>query len=186
MSRRVLADMADTTEQTIYRLETGKLRMIFDWAHRLARYLSVDAVDLMADPAPLVPIVGKVGAGARVFPIDDHAMGDGLEMVPCPRGLNPDTTVAVLVDGDSMPPMESGWVLFYSRQHEAPGFDVIGHLCVVKVANDGPTLVKQVRRGYSPGRFNLISTNGAPIEDVELEWAARVRSALSPDEARAT
>jgi hypothetical protein len=58
---------------------------------------------------------------------------------------------------------------------------LLGEMCIVKLADDGPTLVKHLRKGCSRGRFNLLSTNRAPIEDARLDWAAPVRGILPPD-----
>jgi hypothetical protein len=41
-------------------------------------------------------------------------------------------------------------------------------------------MLKQVRRGYTPGKFNLLSVNAVPMEDVALEWASPVRAMQAP------
>ena len=43
-------------------------------------------------------------------------------------------------------------------------------------ASGKPILVKDVRRGSVPNTFTLLSVNADPIEDVGLDWAARVVS----------
>jgi hypothetical protein len=50
----------------------------------------------------------------------------------------------------------------------------------VKLA-DGPTMLKQVRRGATMGRFNLISTNAALLEDQAPDWASPVRHMQAPE-----
>lgn len=123
----------------------------------------------------IVPLVGFVGAGDQVFPIDDHPLGHGLEEIELPFTVGNRNRVAVKVRGDSQRPMlRDGWVLSYSRDWEGVPDHCVGQLCVVKVSEDGPTLIKEVRRGYSRGRFNLLSTNAQPIEDVALDWAAPI------------
>src|ERR1043166_9685350 len=52
---------------------------------------------------PSVHAIGYVGAGAEIIPIDDHAIGAGLEEVEIPPGI-PDNAVLVIVRGDSMYP----------------------------------------------------------------------------------
>ena len=170
------------SHQQLSRLEKGERKMTFDWARIIAPALGVEPEDLMVVQRRTVPIVGYVGAGAEVLPIDDHAPGQGLDDVPCPRGIDAHSAVALIVRGDSMEPfIQEGWLLFYSRPKELMPSEVIGKLCVVKLADDGPTMVKRLQRGYSEGLFNLISTNAAPREDIALEWAAPVRAYLSPD-----
>ncbi len=121
-------------------------------------------------------MVGYVGAGQQVFPVDDHAMGAGMDEVEAPGELAGQIVVAVRVRGDSMHPMKDGWLLFYSRDQDGVPEDCIGRLCVVQLARDGPLLVKELRRGYDAGRWTLLSWNAAPIEDAEIAWAAPVLS----------
>lgn len=117
-------------------------------------------------------VVGYVGAGAEIFPFDDYAKGTGLERVETPMGLNGEM-VAVQVRGDSMYPIEDGWLVFYSRDSEGVEDECVGKLCVVKV-HEGPTLVKKLRKGSKKGLFTLESWNAAPRVDMRLDWAARV------------
>ena len=124
----------------------------------------------------LVPVVGYVGAGQKVFAFDDHAMGGGLEEVEGPEGVGQGTVVAVRIRGDSMHPMRDGWLLFYRRDQEGVPEDCLHRLCIVRVANDGPLLAKELHRGYQPNRYLLASWNAPPMEDVGLDWAAAVLS----------
>jgi phage repressor protein C with HTH and peptisase S24 domain len=114
-----------------------------------------------------LPLVGYVGAGAEVYPIDD---GGALDEIDPPPGIGP-SAVAVRVKGDSMwPRYDEGDVLVYDR-HAAPA-DLINSECVVKLS-DGRTLVK-ILRNASAGLFALESHNAPPIRDVEIEWAAPI------------
>lgn len=181
-----VAERAHMSLITVQRKETGERQLRVHELEALAKALECDPEDLIADSVRLVPVVGRVGAGARVYPIDDFPQGSGLYKVSCPRGLDPAQTIAVEVVGDSMyPEVPEGWVLFYSREHESPPQAVLGKLCVVKVANDGPMLVKRVTRGPTAGRFNLVSANAPVMEDVELDWATPVRAHVDPELARA-
>lgn len=166
------------TQQQVAKYETGALRLKVDMLDRFAMAYGVAPADLLSTNTGTVPVVGRVGAGAEVNPIDDHAKGEGLYSVECPRGLDPKATVAVEVVGDSMAPLIlEGWVLFYDRSPEPTPSAVVGKLCVVKL-EDGRVLVKQLKRGPEKGRFNLLSSNAAMIEDVALEWAAPVKAML--------
>jgi phage repressor protein C with HTH and peptisase S24 domain len=116
--------------------------------------------------------VGYIGAGAQVFPIDDHAMGAGLEEVEIPPGV-PDDAVLVIVRGDSMYPRYfENEMLFYVRRNDDPRAHV-GRECVVQLS-DGRMLVKILRRGADDGLFNLESWNAPLIENVAAEWASPV------------
>ena len=183
-SQQMLAALVGTGKSQIVKLERGERRLDLAWLERLARALEVPPQALIGEiPPARVEILGYVGAGTRIYPLASGGMGG----VACPPGLNAGETGAALVRGDSMPPMGDGWGLFWrlapggGTPVEAPE-DCLGRLCVVQVADDGPIYVKKLRPGYAPGRYNLISTNGDPLEDVKLDWVARVRLAMPPEE----
>lgn len=118
------------------------------------------------------PVLGYVGAGAHIFPVDDFPQGEALEDVELP-GASP-ATVAVIARGDSMHPRYfDGERIFYDNR-ELPPKELIGRECVVKLKNGG-MLLKILRKGSRPNRFNLDSWNAQPIEDQEVEWAAPVK-----------
>lgn len=171
------AELAKTSAPQIYRLEEGQRRLTWDWAARLAQAYDVDPMYLMfGRAAASVPVVGEIGEGALVTPVSGKP-----ELVDCPRGLNPANTVALLVRGDALlPTIGDGWFVFHSRQPEASPLEVLHQLCVVQLA-DGRQLVRNVRRGPTPGRFNLENSHARTIEDVDIEWCARVRAILPPD-----
>lgn len=174
-----LGEMIGVSHTDIGRWERGDRPLKADAMRRVAEALNVSVAELIdGERAASVPVVGRVGAGAEIHPIDDHPKGEGLYEVECPRGLDPKATVAVEVVGDSMAPaIMEGWVLFYDRAPEPTPSSVVGKLCVVKL-EDGRVLVKQLKRGPEKGRFNLLSLNGPMIEDVALEWAAPVKAML--------
>lgn len=119
-----------------------------------------------------VPIVGYVGAGAEISPVDDHFLGSGLDEIEAPPGTPPNA-VCVLVRGDSMYPRYfDGERLFYIRDERAPE-ELIGRECVVRLT-DGRMFVKILRRGTLARRFHLESWNAPLMEDQEVEWAAPV------------
>lgn len=121
----------------------------------------------MASTAGMVPKVGYVGAGQEVVPFE----ADESEYVDAPPDSPPDT-VAVEVRGASMlPAYEDGWLLYYSRR--LPPHEMLNKRAVVQLA-DGRMLVKTVRRGTTPGYWNLASLNAYEIEDQVIEWAAPI------------
>lgn len=116
-----------------------------------------------------VPLVGTVGAGAAVFPIDD---GGSLDDIEPPPGVGPDA-VAVRVTGNSMyPRYMDGDLLIYDRHDSADAAN--GQECVVSLA-DGRKLVKIVRHQPARGTIILESWNAEPIFDAQVEWMAVIR-----------
>ena len=141
---------------------------------------------------PLIPIVGIVGAGGEVRPVDDHAVGAAIEEVECPPGVDPSTAVALRIRGDSMHPVfQDGWVVYYSERTEiaTPPTDALtafkavvasdplerfyGKHCVVKLEDDR-VLLKILKQGRNTGRYNLTSYNAPDLENVAVRWAARI------------
>lgn len=116
----------------------------------------------------MIRLVGHVGAGAQVIPIDD--MGDE---VPCPWAELGAEAVAVKVRGDSMiPAYYDGDLLYYDEKH-TDFTHFLGRECVVALS-DGRRFVKELRRTQS-GQWYLHSHNSEPIVGVVIEWAAKVR-----------
>lgn len=119
-----------------------------------------------------VPIVCYVGAGAEVFAIDDNAQGNGLEQVDAPIGM--EDCVGAIIEGNSMFPLRNGWLIFWERDQAGVPEECVGQLCVCQV-KDGPLLVKDLRKGSKRGLYRLESWNAETREDVELEWASKIR-----------
>lgn len=177
-----LADRLGTSAGHLHKWETGKVAITVDRLQEVANALGCGLLDLI-DGIIKVPVVGKVGAGAVVESIDDYPLGQGLRQVRCPTGLDPQQTVAVEVEGDSMLPIEEGWLLFYTRNYDGVPVECLGKLCIVQLADEGARYVKRVKLGRKPGVFNLYSTNAREMEDMPLLWAAPVLDARPTDEA---
>lgn len=174
-----LASKLSTTPGNLHKWETGKISITLDRLTDVAQALECSVVDLI-DELSQVPVVGRVGAGSVIEDFDDHPLGQSDRQARCPGGLDPSETVAVEVVGDSMLPIEEGWLLFYTRNYEGVPVECLGKLCIVQIADDGPRYVKRLKLGRKPGQFNLYSTNAREIEDVPLAWAAPVLVARPP------
>ena len=124
-----------------------------------------------AAPLPTVKVVGYVGAAAAAH---FYAVAQGeLDEVPAPEGATP-ATVAVEIRGSSLGELFDRWLVFYDDVRRPMTPDLIGHLCVVGLADDR-VLIKKIRRGAN-GLYDLLSNVEEPIRGVEIEWAARVKS----------
>lgn len=173
MTLEQLAGRLGTSAGHLHKWETGKVSVNLKRLGEIAEILGIGIVDLVED-LPRVPVVGQVGAGAAVSSIDDFSLGDGRRHARCPIGLDPQYTVAVEVVGDSMLPIDEGWLLFYTRNYDGVPSDCLGKLCVVQLADNGPRYVKRLKQGAGKALFSLYSTNAREIEDVPLAWAAPV------------
>lgn len=118
-----------------------------------------------------VPVMGYVGAGA-VAHFYGEAQGP-FDMVPAPDDATPET-VAVEIRGESLGALFDQWLVFYDEVRTPVTPDMVGRLCVVGLPDDR-VLVKQIKRAKSPGFYHLLSNTEAPILDVEISWAAKVK-----------
>lgn len=172
LSQEELGVRANSGRSTIVKLERGDLPLTEAWAKRLAPHLSIRPSDLL--PAPQVPVIGYVGAGARVYAYDDLLNTDeSIDRPPMAQG----DLLAVEVKGDSMLPLaEEGWHIVYTQEATVDENEVLNRVCVVQLDEDGSMLVKRVLRGTRPYHYHLASTNASLIEDVMLRWAAVVKA----------
>ena len=181
LTQTEFAEMLETTQPTVNRWEGGSAPKR-DALARLSKLAGVSIEEFIGSPMRSqgtgdIAVVGYVGAGAAVFPFDDHAHGDGFATVERPAFVE-GRAVAVEVRGDSLvPTAEDGWRLIYTGDRTVLEEDVLNRLCVVQLV-DGRMLVKRVTRGSEPQRYHLISTNAPMIENAEVEWAARVMAII--------
>lgn len=125
-----------------------------------------------ADPHATVPLVGYVGAGAEThfFAQDSGHLDDA----PAVEGMS-EATVAVEIRGESLGTFFDRWLVYYDDVRRPVTGDLINHLCVVGLT-DGRILIKKIQRSKTRGLFHLLSQAEPPIFDVEIEWAARVKT----------
>lgn len=113
-----------------------------------------------------VEIMGMVGAGARVYPVDTR-----LDPIDPPPGC-PDDAFGLIVRGDSMALIyEEGDVLICVNEPDP--LLLLNKRAVVDL-DTGERYVKKLVRGSARGLFTLISHNGSVITDVRVERAARI------------
>lgn len=166
-------------ENTYYANENGNAPFSKNAAVRYARAFRVELDWLVTGQGPMrkgnrgVPVVGIVGAGAQVFPIDDG----GLDPVVPPFSV-PEGAIAMIVRGDSMLPAYADGTYLVLMPLADPR-DALHRRAVVTL-DDGSRMVKTVEPGSSTGLFSLYSFNAAPIRDVVIVQAARVLGTIEP------
>lgn len=129
----------------------------------------------MKGPRRGLQVIGYVGAGAAVFPIDSGAI-DEIE----PPFDVPDGAFSMRVRGDSMYPAyrDGGYVV--ARPVENPADALYAR--VIATLSDGSRYVKELLPGSSPNVFTLVSfaPGHAPMTDVTLVEVARVLGYVEP------
>jgi SOS-response transcriptional repressor LexA len=147
----------------------GTRKLAADEMVELARITGVEIPETGAQR--LVPLVGYVSAGALSY---FHNPDGPIDWVPAMDGATPDT-VAAEIRGDSLGSLFDQWLVYYDEVRRPVTPDLIGKLCVVGLPDDR-TMVKKIQRSKTPGLFHLLSNTEAPIMDVEIVWAARVKN----------
>ena len=164
LTQEELADRLDSSQSSVNRWIAGK----GDPGGRSAERINALYNEIIdGGVINQVPLIGIVGAGQAVYPINDGAN----DMVEAPENASK-TTVAVKVTGDSMMPwLEDGWLIYYSKQ--LPPDEMVNRRCIIQLS-DERLMVKTLLRGSQAGLWTLISTNAAPIEDVAVRWVAPI------------
>lgn len=166
---------------TFTQYENGR-RNFSRYAKRFARFFRVRLVwlttgrgDPFSETSEAIPIMGYVGAGATVDPINHAADAEFPLEIDLPGSVG---IAALIVKGDSQyPRFRDGEVLLYETEPRKPQ-DLLNQYAVV-TALDGRILIKILRDGGRPGFFRLESHN-APPEDCELMAAQRYVGLLAP------
>ncbi|HTE37541.1 MAG TPA: helix-turn-helix domain-containing protein [Reyranella sp.] len=172
---RTLVDVAaelGISHVQLSRLELEKRPLMVKDLPMLGKALRVPPETILVMPAD-VRVVGTIGEGGRIT-----ENRKSIESVKGPRGADITITAALRIAGNFLEPtLPDGWVAFYEPKSECAPDQQIGALCIVRIR--GGTWLKQIRRGYTPGRFNLASAFSPMVEDAEIEWCAPVLSFCS-------
>ena len=121
----------------------------------------------------LVPIMGRVGAGATIEPDYEQVPPEGLGEVELPFPLS-DETIAFEVAGNSMlPKYENGDIIVVYREQRHPISSFYGEEAAVRLKT-GERYLKTIERGKTAHVVNLTSFNAKPITGVRLEWIGEI------------
>jgi repressor LexA len=121
----------------------------------------------------MVPIMGRVGAGALIEPENEQIPPEGLGDVELPFPISGET-IAFEVAGDSMlPKYENGDVIVVYRDQRHPITNFYGEEAVVRLKT-GQRYLKTIERGKSANTVNLTSFNAKPINGVKVEWIGEI------------
>lgn len=166
-----LAEITGLSVSQISRLAASKRNLSVANLNKIAAALGIQPKELLV-VAPMVPVVGYVGAGAEMH---QYALADNPdEFVPMPENGN-ENTVAVEIRGTSLGSIFDTWLVYYDEIRNPPTPDMLNKLCVVGL-DDDRVLVKRLRRGSDRGLYNLESTTESLIEDARVLWAAKVKN----------
>lgn len=165
LSQQRLAKLTGVPQSAINRIENGDST----WSKHipvLQEFFQVTPTEALTRPS--VPVIGYVGAGAEIFPIDDHSQGAGFDEIPAPPGVF--RAIALVIKGDSMwPRYQEGDVVVIDKEQYS--FDsLIGKTCYI-LLEDGRSFLKILQSSKTKGFWDLISHNAPPIEGVLIDRA---------------
>ena len=121
----------------------------------------------------MVPIMGRVGAGAVIEPEHEQVPPEGLGEIELPFPLA-EETIAFEVTGDSMlPKYENGDIIVVFREQRHPVSSFYGEEAAVRLKS-GERYLKTIERGKSANMVNLTSFNAKPINGVKLDWIGEI------------
>ncbi len=174
-SQEEAATALGTTRNQYVKLERGSRRLSDKWIDRAAEAYGVDTGDIVkGNKRWMVPIAGFVSAGSEMT-LYSEGQGHHGE-VDAPDNAS-DKTIAVEIRGESLGPFFNGWLVFFDDVRSPVTDDIIGKLCVVGLG-DGRVLIKRLIRSRTPHLFHLYGQFGDPILDVQVAWAAQVKSVM--------
>ena len=172
MSQSAFAKKLGTSQQQVGHWESGRipkpqdLRKIAEILNEPLAFLEFGEEAQKAYSFK-VPVVGLVGAGGHINPIDDHAMGGGLDMIDAPPGAIPGTVGAIVRGTSFYPFLKDGATIFWSMRHT----DVSDYLHEMIICHlyDGRKTIKMLTPGTEENRYTLTSPNAEPMINEQVE-----------------
>lgn len=121
--------------------------------------------------APAVPVLGYVGAGSTIYPIDDHAQGAGMEVE---SEINEPAVRVAITQRDGFPPFSEGWRLDLAEWEDGVPARWLRKLCLVEL-DDGRQVLRRPFPGSTAGRYHLHPmVSGELLEDAQVKRSAFV------------
>lgn len=174
LSLREVARRMEVWPAALSRSLDDKRKMQMEEAVSLARILSVPLAEVLVNAgieqaivtARRCNIIGHVHEGAEVEPVP----ADVIERVAIPDGIADDVVAIQNHTSETPAAYADGWVTFLGPQMEA--IDCLGMYSLVAVEGNG-WMLGTIRRGYSPGTFNVFKPLREQLKNVRIEWARR-------------
>lgn len=141
-------------------------------------------------PVPQLRISGCMEAQGEIMPV---APGEG-EIIDCPPGFLMSDLEVIRIKSDAMHPVfYEGWLVYYSLRDDLTlpflcnGAQVpyppresgdrlaeyLGRPSVIRLKG-GRMMLRTLKRGSVAERYHLLAYNAEPIENAEVEWAAKI------------
>lgn len=174
LSLREVARRMEVWPAALSRSLDDKRKMQMEEAVQLARILSVPLAEVLVNAgieqaivtSRRCGIIGHVHEGAVVEPLEP----DVIERVAIPDGIADDVVAVQNHTSETPAAYADGWVTFLGPQMDAT--DCLGMYSLVAVEGMG-WMLGTIRRGYTPGTFNVFKPMRDQLKNVRIEWARR-------------
>lgn len=186
LSLEELAERVGLSTSYVQRLENEDRNLGVKHFDKFAKALKASRRELIvedgspaSEPIP-VRVVGRIGAGAEIFPEVEQLPPEGLFEITVPFPV-PDGAVAFEVDGNSMwPRYDPGDVILCWREG-TNATEIIGWEAAV-LTGEQKRYLKRIVQGTRKKHYDLESFNAPPIRNVKLEWVSKVQMVVRAGE----
>lgn len=182
MSIQDFSDKSDVKYDTI-RITILKNKGLpeYNVVNRILQTVGVDPAVYGYGAKNKIKVTGYLKAG-QILSANDNKIREG-SMISIPASLKDsipiDSTEAIVIEDDSLPPFKAGWTFFIVPCRPA---DLIGQLAIVQTKGSSVRLIREVQAAKLKNKYHLISYNGiGSLFDQEVIWAARIAGIAPPE-----
>lgn len=171
-----VAKKAGIASSTLYNFLAGtSASLSADVLQKIADTQKVAVDELLGGTSTqLVKLIYHIGIFGKMFKNEEIAL------VGRPVGVPHDATlIAAEVKGDGLMPLGNGWRVFFNEKPQEPN-SLLGRLCVVRTRGTDQPMIREIRKGSTPGLYSLHLWNATPIDDVEIVAAHHILSITQP------
>lgn len=179
MSQAALARLLSISRSQMSLLLSGQRKMTIEYASEIARLLSVPVGDVLRNAG--ISVTGPIVNGepdqvsiAMVGWIDsdynvhlDWTNKGPKVTINC--GLPPTAVAVQFRTAQTWLDVYDGWIVVTLPPSQIDPEAMVNRYCFVGL-KDGRTLLRLIKRGYVPDRYNLLGVNVPPIHDADLAW----------------
>lgn len=174
VSLREVARRMEVWPAALSRSLDDKRKMQMEEAVQLARILSVPLAEVLVNAgieqavvtARRCSIIGHVHEGAEV----ERLGPDVIERVSIPDGISDDVVAVQNYTSETPAAYADGWITYLGPKMDPT--DCLGMYSLVEVEG-GSWMLGTIRRGYTPGTFNVFKPMRDQLKNVRIEWARR-------------
>lgn len=165
-----LSQKANIRASTIYNFMSGTSKSLsLTVIEKIAEAVGVPASEILGEtPAGagnFIQVTYEVGVHGKLYESDEPIQLERPSWLP-----EDEQVLAAVASGDAMRPMPGDWTVLFRQEPQDPE-ELLGRLCVVRVAGIAQPMIREIRRGTQRGLYHLAFWSAAPIDDAEIQAA---------------